>query len=82
MTHVLYTNIKTLQNLKKYLIKTLKISVTGFLDNKLSIHFGDDKAKSILFASKRRAKNIRKLNIRYKEKNIKQQAQVTYLRCV
>ena len=82
MTHVLYTNIKTVQNLKKYLIKTLKISVTGFLDNKLSIHFGDDKAKSILFASKRRAKNIRKLNIRYKEKNIKQQAQVTYLRCV
>ena len=82
MTHVLYTNIKTLQNLKKYLIKTLKISVTGFLDNKLSIHFGDDKAKSILFASKRRSKNIRKLNIRYKEKNIKQQAQVTYLRCV
>ena len=28
---------------------------------------------------KRRAKNIRKLNIRYKEINIKQQAQVTYL---
>ena len=52
------------------------------VDNKLSIHFGDDKTKSILFASKRRAKNIRKLNIRYKEINIKQQAQVTCLRCV
>ena len=38
-----------------------------FVDNKLSIHFGDDKTKSILFASKRRAKNIRKLNIRYKK---------------
>ena len=37
-----------------------------FVDNKLSIHFGEDKAKSILFASKRRAKNIRQLNIRYK----------------
>ena len=53
-----------------------------FVDNKLSIHFGDDKTKSVLFTTKRKAKNIRKLNIRYKEINIKQQAQVTYLGCV
>ena len=32
--------------------------------------------------SKSRAKNICKLNIRYKEINIKQQAQLTYLGCV
>ena len=38
-----------------------------FVDNKLSVHFGDDKTKSILFASKGRAKNIPKLNIRCKE---------------
>ena len=38
-----------------------------FVDNKLSVHFGDDKTKSILFASKERAKNIPKLNIRCKE---------------
>ena len=38
--------------------------------------------KLILFASKQRAKNIRKLNIRYKEINMKQQVQVTYLGCV
>ena len=30
-----------------------------FVDNKLSIHFGEDKTKSILLASKRRANNIR-----------------------
>ena len=42
-----------------------------FVDNKLSVHFGDDKTKSILFASKGRAKNIPKLNIRCKEINIK-----------
>ena len=53
-----------------------------FVDTKSSIHFGDDKTKSIPFASKQRAKNIRKLNIRYKEVNIKQQAQVTYLECL
>ena len=53
-----------------------------FVNNKLSIHFGDDRTKLILFASTRRAENIPKLNIRYKEINIKQQAQVTYLGCV
>ena len=36
------------------------------------------KNKSILFRKKQRAKNIRKLNTRYKEINIKQQAKVTY----
>ena len=41
-----------------------------FVGNKLSIHFWDDKTKSILFASKRRDKNGRKLNLRYKEINI------------
>ena len=44
----------------------------------MSIHFGEDKTKSILFASTRRAKNIRQLNIKYKEMNIKQHSEVTY----
>ena len=43
-----------------------------FVDKKLSIHFSEDKTKSILFASKRRAKNVRQLNIKYKHVNIKQ----------
>ena len=50
-----------------------------FVDNKLLIHFGDDKSNSILIASKQRAKNIRELYVRYKEINIKQQ---TYVGCV
>ena len=53
-----------------------------FVDNKLSIHFGEDKTKSILFANKRRAKNIRQLNIKYKDINIKQHSKVTCLGCV
>ena len=53
-----------------------------FVDNKLSIHFGEDKTKSIPFVSKRRAKNIRQLNIKYKDINIKQHSEVTYLGCV
>ena len=40
------------------------------------------RTKSILFASKRRAKNIRQLNIKYKDINIKQHSEVTYLWCV
>ena len=34
------------------------------------------------FASKIKTKNIRKLNIRYKEINIKWEAQIAYLGCV
>ena len=51
-----------------------------FVDNKLSIHFGADKTKFILFASKRRAKNIRQLNIKYKDINIKQHSEVSWVR--
>ena len=48
----------------------------------LGIYFGDDKTKSILFVNMREAKTIRKLNIRYNETNIKQQAQVTSCMCI
>ena len=36
-----------------------------FLDNKLSIHFGEDKTKSILFATKRKIKKLQKPEIIY-----------------
>ena len=48
----------------------------------MSIHFGEVKTKSILFASKRRVKNFHQLNIKYKDINIKQHSEVTYLGCV
>ena len=53
-----------------------------FVDSKFSIHFGEDKAKSILFTSKPRAKSICQLNIKYKGINVKQHSEVTYLECV
>ena len=52
-----------------------------FLENKLSIHFGEDKTKSILFGRKK-CKNLKKLNIRRGEIKIKQHSMVTYLGCV
>ena len=36
-----------------------------FLDNKLSIHFGEDKTKSILFGTKHKLRKVGKLNITY-----------------
>ena len=48
----------------------------------MSIHFGEGKTKSILFASKHRAKNIRQLNIKYRHIKIKRQIEVTYIWCM
>ena len=50
-----------------------------FVDNRLSIHFGQDKTKSILFASKRKIKKVTKLKIIYKNIQIKHHSKVTYL---
>ena len=36
-----------------------------FVDNKLSIHFGQDKTKSILFGTKHKLPNAKSLNIVY-----------------
>ena len=52
------------------------------VDNKLTIHFGEDKRKLILFASQRKIKNIKKRNIKYQDIEIKQHSQVTELGCV
>ena len=53
-----------------------------FAANKLSIHFGEDKTKSILFSSKRKIKKASPLNIQYKDIKIKQYSEVTYLGCI
>ena len=49
-----------------------------FIDNKLSIHFGEEKAKSILFGTKGHLKNQKDLNIKYGDIKIKQHSKVTY----
>ena len=46
------------------------------------IHFGEDKTKSILFASKHKIKKLQKLEIIYNNIQIKQHSQVSYLCCV
>ena len=53
-----------------------------FVDNKLSIHFGEDKTKSILFGSKHKIKKSKPLNIQQNDIKIKQFSKVTYLGCI
>ena len=50
-----------------------------FVDNKLSIHLGEEKTKCILFGSKLKLKNAGKLNITYNGIKIRQYSKVTYL---
>ena len=53
-----------------------------FVDNKLSIHFGEDRTKAILFASIYKIRKAQKLQIKYHDIEIKQHSNVTYLGCV
>ena len=50
-----------------------------FVDNKLSIHFGQDKIKSILVGTKDKLRNAKSLNIVYNDIEIKQHAKFKYL---
>ena len=54
-----------INDIEKQLNKDFENICDWFVDNKLSIHFGDDKTKSILFATKFKIRKIRKLNINY-----------------
>ena len=53
-----------------------------FIDNKLSIHFGEEKTKSIFFGTKQLLHKGKSLNIRYGDTEIKQHTKVTYLGCI
>ena len=53
-----------------------------FFDNKLSIHFGQDKTKSILFSSKHKLGNAKSLINVYNGIEIKQHGNAKYLGCI
>ena len=53
-----------------------------FVSNKLSIHLGEDKTKSILFSSKSKIKKTSPLNVQHNAKKVKQHSKVTYLGCI
>ena len=73
---------KDINAVEKQLNKDFETICDWFVDNKLSIHFGDDKTKSILFATKFKIKNVRKLNIKCGDIQIKQHSKAKYLGCM
>ena len=73
---------RDVNEIEKQLNKDFENVWDWFVDNKLSIHFREDKTNSTHFGSKRKIKSARKLNVKYKNIKIKQHLQVTYLGCV
>ena len=79
MIHVLFIKHKDINEIQKQLNVDFSNICHWFMDSKLSIHFGEDKTKSILFASKFKEKNIKKINIKYGDMQIKQHSKVKCL---
>ena len=73
---------KDLKEIEKQLNKDFASLCDWFVENKLSIHFGDDKTKSILFVNKYKLKKTEKLDITYNDIEIKQHSKVKYLGCI
>ena len=63
---------KDITEIESALIKNFGMLCDWFVDNKLSIHFSEDKTKSILFGSKHKIKKSKPLNIQYNDIEIKQ----------
>ena len=56
---------KNVKDIEKQLKEDFAHICDCFVDNKLCIHLGEDKTKSIFFASKSKIKNLQKLEIIY-----------------
>ena len=69
-------DIKTIED---QLNRDFSLLCEWFINDKLSIHLGEQKTKSILFGTTKRLKDSRNLYIRYKDIEIKQYSKVTYL---
>ena len=62
---------KDITEIETALNKNFIMLCDWFGDNELSIHFGEDKTKSILFGSKHKIKNSKPLSIQYNHIKIK-----------
>ena len=72
---------KDLEQVKEQITKNFSSICDWFVDNKLTIHFGENKTKSILFSTKNRKRKIGILDIQYGDVKIKQYSKVTDLGC-
>ena len=70
---------KDITEIKTAINKIFSVLCDWFVDGKLSVHFGEDKTKTILLGSKHEIKNSKPLSIQYNDIKIKQYSKVTYL---
>ena len=73
---------KSVKEIEVQLNKNFSSICDWLVDNKISIHFRTDKVKSIFFSSKRKRKQLDKLNIIYQGIHMKQHSKVIYLGCI
>ena len=69
------------QRREKNLNKNFSDVCDWFVGNKLSISFGEDKTKCILFGTEHRLNKVSSLDVKYGDIYIKQYHTVTYLDC-
>ena len=70
-----------MKDIERDLSKSFSNVYDWFVDNKLSIHFREDK-KCILFGTKHRLNKVSSHEVKYGEIHIKQYHTVTYLGCL
>ena len=80
-TCLIYTG-KGINTIEEQLNTDFSSLCDWFVDNKLSVHFGEEKTKSILSGTKRQLKSQRDLDLRCGDIEIKQHSKVTYLGCI
>ena len=80
-TCLIYTG-KDIKTIEEQLNTDFSSLCDWLIDSKLSVHFGDEKTKSILFGTKRQLKQQRYLKLRYGDIEIKQHSTVTCLGCI
>ena len=73
--------VKDIQKIEEQLNSDFTSLCEWFIDDKLSVHFGEEKTKSVLFGTKLQLKDQRDLNLKYGDIEIKQHSKVTYLGC-
>ena len=82
MIQCLICQHKDINKIESQLNEDFFIIFYWFVDDKPRLHFGEDKTKSILFASKFKRKNIKKRHIKYGDIQIKQHCKVKELGCL
>ena len=75
----LFSQCKDITETEKQLNEDFESIYDWFVNNKLSIYFGNDKTKSMLLVNKFKIKKIRKLNMKDGDIQIKQYSKVKYL---